>query len=461
MRQGVEEITRNKMEARGLQPDAIEDFLDMVRRGRDQAAYVPLDQVSAPDAALILERPGSEKDLKELAAKGVELLKQAVVIKLNGGRSTTMGARVPKAMIEAKDGRSYLDITLGQIDAVRNKWRVPVPLILMNSFFTHDPTTEILNRSDVPAMTFIQGQVPRLAEETWLPVDTGTDEDWVPPGHGDVYRSLHRTGLLEKLRSEGSRWAFISNLDNLAACLDPWILGLIEQERIEFLLEVTNRTQMDRKGGTLVVREGKLDLLEIAQVAPDDRPQFMDIDRFRVFNTNNVWVDIEALSLSLANRTLNLPIIQNRKKILGMEVIQLETAMGAAVGAFPRARGLRVGRDRFFPTKMVADLFVLQSDASVLDAMNCVKRNPLRPDSLPWMPTVFFGPEFLDSPLRMKERFEDPGSVSLVNAISLAVSGPVFFERDVKIDGNVEINASSGTVYRIPRGTVLKEGKYP
>jgi hypothetical protein len=77
------------------------------------------------------------------------------------------------------------------------------------------------------------------------------------------------------------------------------------------------------------------------------------------------------------------------------------------------------------------------------------------------MPTVFFGPEFLDSPLRMKERFEDPGSVSLVNAISLAVSGPVFFERDVKIDGNVEINASSGTVYRIPRGTVLKEGKYP
>jgi UTP--glucose-1-phosphate uridylyltransferase len=163
----------------------------------------------------------------------------------------------------------------------------------------------------------------------------------------------------------------------------------------------------------------------------------------------------------LANRTLNLPIIQNRKKILGMEVIQLETAMGAAVGAFPRARGLRVGRDRFFPTKMVADLFVLQSDASVLDAMNCVKRNPLRPDSLPWMPTVFFGPEFLDSPLRMKERFEDPGSVSLVNAISLAVSGPVFFERDVKIDGNVEINASSGTVYRIPRGTVLKEGKYP
>jgi hypothetical protein len=61
----------------------------------------------------------------------------------------------------------------------------------------------------------------------------------------------------------------------------------------------------------------------------------------------------------------------------------------------------------------------------------------------------------------MSERFEDPSSVSLVNACSLEVSGPVFFERDVKIEGNVAINAPPGEVYRIAKGTVLRGGKYP
>ena len=70
----------------------------------------------------------------------------------------------------------------------------------------------------------------------------------------------------------------------------------------------------------------------------------MDIDRFRVFNTNNVWVDLIALERSLEQERLNLPIIRNRKTIGDSTIIQLETAMGAAVGSFARSKGLRVGR---------------------------------------------------------------------------------------------------------------------
>jgi UTP--glucose-1-phosphate uridylyltransferase len=139
------------------------------------------------------------------------------VIKLNGGRSTTMGTRVPKGILQAKDGLCYLEIVIGQVEALRRKWQVQVPLVLMNSFFTHGPTLELVQRVNTPVLTFVQNQVPRLVEDTLVPLDTGTDEDWVPPGHGDVYLSLYRSGLLERLRKDGYRWAFISNLDNLAA----------------------------------------------------------------------------------------------------------------------------------------------------------------------------------------------------------------------------------------------------
>jgi len=177
------------------------------------------------------------------------------------------------------------------------EWAAEIPLILMNSFFTHVPSMEIVGKSRLPVHTFIQREAPRLLANTLEPLDTGTEEDWTPPGHGDVYFSFRSSGLLEKMLTQGRRWAFISNLDNLAACVEPWILGLIDRDAIELLLEVTPRTNVDRKGGTLVAKNGRLDLLEIAQVAPEDRTAFMDIRRFRVFNTNNVWVDLKALDL--------------------------------------------------------------------------------------------------------------------------------------------------------------------
>ena len=134
----------------------------------------------------------------------------------------------------------------------------------------------------------------------------------------------------------------------------------------------------------------------------------MDIVRFSVFNTNNVWVDLNSLSEIIVKKSLELPLIQNHKSIMGAR-IQLETAMGAAVGLFPAsAARLKLIEAAFSPTKKVADLFVCSLNACVLDSMNRLQRSPLRPASLPYMPRVFFDPEFLDSPRQFKERFEDP-----------------------------------------------------
>ncbi|MEW6533138.1 MAG: UTP--glucose-1-phosphate uridylyltransferase [Thermodesulfobacteriota bacterium] len=461
-KQGVEDQIRARMRTRGIGGETIEQFLSLVRRARNsESAYVPLDTVLEPDSHYLFDGLSGLAQDKALRQRGEELLGQAVVIKLNGGRSTTMGGEIPKGVLIAKNGLSYLEIIARQMLAFKRARDVEVPLVLMNSFFTHEPTLDVISRFDIPVVTFLQSQVPRLKDATWEPLDTGTENDWTPPGHGDVYTSLRSSGLLDGLLRKGYRWAFISNLDNLAGVLDPWILGLMDYNEIDFLLEVTDRTEVDRKGGTLVLRDGKLDLLEIAQVGPEERDAFMDIHRFRVFNTNNVWVDLKALSEAIDWQMFNLPVIQNRKIVAGTEVVQLETAMGAAVGAFGRARGLRVGRDRFFPTKKVEDLFLLQSDACVLDSAYRLQRNPERPPELSLRPDVVFEPDFLDSALRMDSRFEDPSSVSLVRAVSLHVSGPVYFERDVKVEGRVVIKARPGETYRIKQGTTLTEGTYP
>ncbi len=456
------DLIRKKMRAKSISELYIENFAEQVRKvAQSTDTTVDMRSVESPQSDLLLEPPESVQDLNALEHAGLDLLTKVAVIKLNGGRSTTMGGNTPKGILTAKDGFSYLEIICNQIKFLREKTGRDIPLALMNSFFTHEPTLSLLSKIGFEATTFVQNQVPRLLMDEFTPLDLGNHEDWAPPGHGDVYESLLDSGVLQRLLSRGIKWAFISNLDNLAASLDPWILGLIARDRIDFLLEVTPRTVEDSKGGTLVVKDGAIKLVEIAEVSDDDKPLFMNIQDFRVFNTNNVWIDLETTNQLLLSNQLELPIIQNKKVIEGHSVVQLETAMGAAIGSFQRARGLVVGRDRFFPTKRVEDLFVLQSDACVLDSSFRLLRNPKRPSSLSNRPMVRFDKSFLDSPLEFSRRFEDPASVSLERAEYLNVSGDVYFERNVKIEGSVEVAPKDGTIYRVSAGSILKDARYP
>ena len=50
------------------------------------------------------------------------------LIKLNGGLATTMGLQRPKSLLEAREGRSFLDIIIGQTLALRRRHGVPLPL---------------------------------------------------------------------------------------------------------------------------------------------------------------------------------------------------------------------------------------------------------------------------------------------------------------------------------------------
>jgi UTP--glucose-1-phosphate uridylyltransferase len=461
MKPETEELIRTRMRTRGIDDEAIREFLRNVRKASSRPAYVPLSQTETPGPDLLVDVTGDMESLNQLETLGTKLLKELVVIKLNGGRSTTMGGSVPKGILEAKDGLSYLEIVVSQLQEMNRELGLNIPLMLMNSFFTHEPTMAIVNRLQANVLPLVQGQVPRLLQESLAPLETGTEEDWVPPGHGDLYSALKRSRLLESLLEKGFRWAFVSNIDNLAACPEPWILGLIKHHDLDFLMEVTDRTNADRKGGTPVWYDGRLDLLEIAQVSPDERVAFQDVHRFPFFNTNNIWVNLEVLQTALSNGPLDLPVIQNRKHVAGEAVLQLETAMGAALGCFHGSKALKVGRERFFPTKKVSDLFILRSDACVLDPMFRLRRNPSRPDSLPFMPRVFFSEDFLDSPLAMGARFKNPSSVSLLRTDILEVRGAVYFEEDITVRGRVEIWGDEQDHYRIPKGTILREGRYP
>lgn len=133
-------------------------------------------------------------------------------------------------------------------------------------------------------MTFNQSRFPRVNKESLLPCPRSATEDrglWYPPGHGDLYDALTNSGLLDQLLAAGKEYIFVSNVDNLGATVDTRILQHMIDSQAEFLMEVTDKTKADVKGGTLIDYEGTVRLLEIAQVPSAHVEDFKSVRKVR------------------------------------------------------------------------------------------------------------------------------------------------------------------------------------
>ena len=404
--------------------------------------------------------PSLEK-ISSTGAADRTLLSQAVVIKLNGGLGTGMGLQGPKSLLSVRDGVNFLDLMVRQILDLRKKSGANVRLLLMNSFSTSRETLEHLQRfrseglagaSDVELM---QNCIPKIDARTMEPVTWPADPEleWCPPGHGDLYPALVGSGWLDRLLAEGVKYAFVSNSDNLGAILDPAILRHVADSGAPFLMEVTRRTAADRKGGHLAVRksDGRLLLREVAQCPEEDLDSFQDIGRHRYFNTNSLWIRLDLLKSQLERDggALPLPMIRNSKTVdprdkKSTPVIQLETAMGAAIECFEGAAAIEVPRSRFAPVKTTADLLALRSDAYEVLEDGQVRLAPSR-QGVP--PVITLSDEY-----KMVDGLEILGTPSLIDCRSLSVQGPVHFEPGVVIRGDVVFENTGGATQTVKAG---------
>ncbi|MBA3747618.1 MAG: UTP--glucose-1-phosphate uridylyltransferase [Solirubrobacterales bacterium] len=440
--------------------DTFTYYFERLREGDEgelpESEIEPVDEL--PDA----------DELPDDADGAREALEHTVVIKLNGGLGTSMGMTGPKSLLEVKDGLTFLDIVVRQILDLRQRSGARLPLVLMNSFATRDDSLQALAAhpelrvDDVPA-DFVQSKAPKLDADDLSPVQWPDDPalEWAPPGHGDLYPSLLSSGILEALLDADYRYAFVANVDNLGAVMDERILAWFACEELPFLMEVADRTPADRKGGHLARRpDGGLVLREVAQTPDEDADAFQDIERHRYFNTNTLWVDLRALLDVLRERdgVLGLPMIVNRKTVdPGDEdspaVLQLETAMGAAIDVFDGAQAIRVGRQRFAPVKTTNDLLALRSDAYELHDDGAIVVAASRGGA--GAPLVDLDSRYFKLVRDFDARFAD-GPPSLVDCERLAVSGDVAFGSGVVVRGTVEVEHEGEDQRRIDDGTVLE-----
>jgi UTP--glucose-1-phosphate uridylyltransferase len=455
MPDGTSQI-REKMAEAGLGPAAIQAFLYQYEKlARKEAGLIAEGSIAPVESLPAIEDQPLPGDAVHLAA-------QTAVVKLNGGLGTSMGLEKAKSLLRIRDELTFLDVIVQQFFRLRSEVSPSLGLYFMNSFSTSTDTAIALRKypelGDPKELELMQNKVPKIDAKSLLPIrwPANSNLEWCPPGHGDIFAALLGSGLLDRLLNEGKKYLFVSNSDNLGATLDLRLLAFFANSGAPFLMEVTRRTPVDRKGGHLAHRrsDGRLLLRESAQCPDTDLDAFQNIDLHRYFNTNTLWIRLDALHAELdrGQGLLPLPLICNEKTVDPRDkstpkVYQLETAMGAAIECFDGAAAIEVPRSRFSPVKTTGDLLAVRSDAYVLDPEF---RVVLRPERNGVPPVVK-----LDEQYKFVDQLEElvaKGVPSLARCQSLIIEGNVQFQGGVEIVGSVRFLNREATVKEVPAG---------
>lgn len=442
-------LCTEKMRAAGVDPVAIGVFSHFYRLcERGETGIIPENSI-----APLLDPPQlAQVEVSEATAAAA--LGRTVMIKLNGGLGTSMGLDSAKTLLPVRDGKNFLDLIVEQVRYARQHFGVPLPLLFMDSFRTQRDTLAHLARYPDLAVAglpldFLQNAEPKLRRDDLTPVEHPADPslEWCPPGHGDLYTALWGSGILDALIEAGFRYASVANGDNLGAAPNPVLAGWFAGTGAPYAAEVCPRTVNDRKGGHLAIRksDGQLILRDTAQTAPEDLAFFTDEHVHPYFHANNLWLDLVQVRAAMRDRdgVLGLPLILNEKTVdpgdpSSTPVIQLESAMGAAIEVFAGARAIAVGRDRFLPVKTTNELMLLRSDVFDLGQDGRLVATTAIPEI-----------DLTGRYYKLVDDFESRVKVvpSLRRAESLVVRGDWVFDEPAEVVGAVTLPETGETRY--------------
>ncbi|HEY8087442.1 MAG TPA: UTP--glucose-1-phosphate uridylyltransferase [Polyangiaceae bacterium] len=313
--------------------------------------------VEAPADADVREAPSpGTPEHERLGALGMAAIRRGelALCVMAGGMATRMGG-VVKALVEAFDGHTFLDLRLRENATWSDRAGRDVPLWLMTSDATDGPTRAALAKAGAPprAGVFTQDLGLRLTREGSLFVDDAGQPSTYAPGHGDLPDALRRSGLLSSFVAAGGKHVWIANLDNLGATIDPALLGHFLETKADVMVEAAPKVAGD-KGGIPVwadARDASGATVRRLQVLEEFRlPKGFDAAAVRVFNTNTFLVRAEPL----LHAEVHWNWFEVEKKVGERTAVQFERLLQELTSAMPAAY-VRVSRDavrsRFLPVK--------------------------------------------------------------------------------------------------------------
>ena len=330
----IDKTLRRELSRFGFDDAQLAAFAE--RAAKPESSTIAGEILALVDRDLTTLPPPGTHDYDRFAKRGRQALarREVGVVILAGGMATRFGG-VVKAAVPVVEGLSFLAAKVA--DARRHG---AVPIYVMTSSATHDRIVDQVRTEQLGAVEcFPQHVSLRLTPAGELFKEPDGAASPYATGHGDLTFALRASGVLERFRGAGGKLLYVSNVDNVAATLDPAVIGAHLASDAKLTAEVVRKEPGDRGG---------------APARVDSRPQIVEAFRFpkdfdqarlELFNTNSFVLDAAAI-----DRDFELTFFRVEKAVDKAKVIQFERLVGQ-LSAFLPSHFLVVPRARFLPVK--------------------------------------------------------------------------------------------------------------
>ena len=216
------------------------------------------------------------KFYEDIGKKAIKEGKLAVVT-MAGGQGTRLGHNGPKGTFDIglDSHKSLFELLCDYIKEESRKYDVQIPWFIMTSNENNADTIEFFKKNkyfgyEKNIYFFIQGELPMVDTEGKILIGEDGLIKEAADGHGGVYESLIKSGMIQKMKERGVEWVFIGGVDNcLVKMVDPILMGIAIDEKVTAAGKSVVKANPYEKVGAFCKKNGRPSVVEYSEITED------------------------------------------------------------------------------------------------------------------------------------------------------------------------------------------------
>ena len=222
----------------------------------------------------------SKEEYEKYKAIGEKKIKDGklAVVTMAGGQGTRLGHSGPKGTYDLglDTHKSIFEILTDTLNEARKKYEVDIPWYIMTSEENNNPTVEFFKQHNFfgypeKCVTFFkQGKLPMLSTDGKILIDENGKIKEAADGHGGIFQSMLRDGVIYDMKARGIEWVFIGGVDNvLVKPVDAVLIGLAEDKNVLAAGKSLVKANPQEKVGVFCKRNGKPSVIEYSEITAE------------------------------------------------------------------------------------------------------------------------------------------------------------------------------------------------
>lgn len=174
------------------------------------------------------------------------------------------------------EAKSIFELLCDTLKNANKKYNVSIPWYIMTSRENNADTVKFFeennyfnyNKNDIKF--FMQGQLPMLDMSGKILLNEQGLVKLAADGHGGVFESMFKNGIVDDMQKRGIEWIFIGPVDNpLAGMVDEILIGIAEEKNAMSAGKSLVKANPQEKVGVFCLKNGKPSVVEYTEISEE------------------------------------------------------------------------------------------------------------------------------------------------------------------------------------------------